>query len=508
MNITTNIIVQVAVECTVSQCPDAASMTSLYNQMVNNFKTYLSSGLLQTNIRGWANERKPPVPDLFEVQTDATSFNTDGMFDNPLDDPEATVKTLSITTSGQLLTNGLDTSTFTSAQEQQAKVDFENAIMSSLGTSLPQGSTVTVTSLKNGVVNYVIALVGFDSSADATSAATTAVSSLDNSLAGISTSIAQNLPGVAVASNTPGTVIESNVAVVTSSGQLFTSLAGLNTSQKDQVSDYFKSAIGATLREKGVLPEGAYITAKVSDAGVVSYTITMNMDPGADNAIIVHAINSELSLGSTLAVISTRVASNVTATIPAVSTVSILGFTPGKSKGVSFKPWYPNWTSSYCSNDGNSPPFMNKPENMKDYIFTTQAECCKTWFPYASDCVKGLAKPVEKFYPVWSSGGCSKKLSNNFTNWEKGDLYDTLEECCEGKFSSDKPKCCNSPGMGGCGNSRENVFFPDWTKQKCIPRSKDSLTKFELTFAQSTQSICCSTYFKWADASQKQLCLS
>jgi hypothetical protein len=284
----------------------------------------------------------------------------------------------------------------------------------------------------------------------------------------------------------------------------------LSIVEKAELLEYFESAIATTLQEKGAIPEGAYVTATIGNTGVVSYVITMNLDPGADNAIIVNAINSELALGSTLTAISTLVASEATAATAALATalsgVSLSGFTPGASKGVSFKPWYPNWMIDNCSNDGNTPAFMSDSDNTKDYIFTTQVDCCKKWFPYAPACVKGLAKPVEKFYPVWLSGGCSKKLSNNITIWEEDELYDTLEQCCEDKFSFAKPKCCNSPGMGGCGKSGEIVYFPDWTKRKCFPRSKDSLAKFELEFAKSTQDACCSSYFNWADASQRKLC--
>jgi hypothetical protein len=46
--------------------------------------------------------------------------------------------------------------------------------------------------------------------------------------------------------------------------------------------------------ENGVRPSGAYVTATISNAGVVSYTITMYLNPSADNAIVVNAINMEL----------------------------------------------------------------------------------------------------------------------------------------------------------------------------------------------------------------------
>ncbi len=106
----TNIVDQVTSACAASQCPDAAVMTNLYNEtMLNNFDTYLQSGELQTKIRIWAAERVPPVPDLFEVQILGTTFNTDGTFVNMLDDPNATVEALSITTSGKLSVTCLNT---------------------------------------------------------------------------------------------------------------------------------------------------------------------------------------------------------------------------------------------------------------------------------------------------------------------------------------------------------------------------------------------------------------
>ncbi len=175
-----------------------------------------------------------------------------------------------------------------------------------------------------------------------------------------------------------------------------------------------------------MLPEGAFVTAKISDAGVVSYTITLHLDPGADNAIIVRAINSKLSSGLTWADISSAVASKALAAgsaIPAASTFNVSGFTQGVTKGVSFKPFYPDWLrpENYCSNDGNSLRFMSHPDIQKEYIFTTQAECCAKWFAYAPKCVGGLGKAsvVERYYPNYVSGGCSKKSAKLFESWEQ-----------------------------------------------------------------------------------------
>ena len=318
--------------------------------MVTNFEAYLQSGQLQTKIRSWARERVPPVLELFEVQTVVSSFDTDGTYVNPLADPEATVEAISIKTYGQLSITGLDTTTFTSTQEEQAKSYFEDAIKSSLGSDLPPGSTVTVTSLEYEKINYYFTVVGFDPSADASAAANTIVDSLADysTLLAITSAVSSEpiLSGITVVSNTQGASVESTVAEVTSSGQLSTSLTGLTTAEKAEVSNYFESAIAKTLREGGKLPEGAFVTATIGDAGVVSYTITLYLDPGGDNAIIVSAINSNLTAGSTWAAISNAVASEASAASPAIagaSTFSISRFTHGVTKGVSFKPFYPDW---------------------------------------------------------------------------------------------------------------------------------------------------------------------
>ena len=514
VNQVTTIVVQVTSMCDTSQCPDAASIETMYNQMVTNFKAYLESGQLQTKIQSWARERVPTVLELFEVQTVTDSFDTDGTYVNALADPEATVEAISITTYGQLSVTGLDTTSFTSVQEEQAKTHFEVAIKSSLGSDLPPGSTVTVTSLENGIINYFITMVGFDPSEDASAAADTVVDSLADysTLQAITTAVSSEpiLSGITVLSNTQGASVESTVAKVTSSGQFSTSLTGLSTAQKAEVSNYFESAIAETLRGGGELPEGAFVTVTISDAGVVSFTITLHLDIGGDNAMIVSAINSKLSAGSTLTAISNAVASEASAASSAIasaSTFSISGFTQGVTKGVSFKPFYPDWLTpgNYCSNDGNSPPFMNQPDIREGYIFTTLAECCAKWFSYAPECVGGLGKAsvVEKYYPDHASRGCSKKSENLFKSWEQ-EKYDTLEQCCREKFPYAKQTCCDLPGMGGCSGAGKTVFFPDWNANKCVRRDKGTLATYELEFAHDTQSSCCSAYFNWASASQRQ----
>lgn len=162
--------------------------------------------------------------------------------------------------------------------------------------------------------------------------------------------------------------------------------------------------------------------------------------------------------------------------------------------------WYPDFINpeNYCSNDGNTPIYMNKPETKQSYIFTSKAECCEKWFSYAPYCQGGLSNDpdVEKFYLEWTSGGCSKKLASEFQSYEQG-RYDTLEECCDKSW--DKGQCCKSPGMGGCGTG-EIIFVPDWGTSKCVSRDKATLAEYELDWVKNTQLSCCNAYFNWSQS--------
>ena len=116
-----------------------------------------------------------------------------------------------------------------------------------------------------------------------------------------------------------------------------------------------------------------------------------------------------------------------------------------------------------------------------------------------------MASVVEKYYSDCLSRGCSKKSENLFKSWEQ-EKYDTLEQCCSEKYSYAKQMCCDSPGMGGCGGAGTTVFLPDWNANKCVRRDKGTLATYEFEFAHDTQSSCCSAYFNWPSASQRQSC--
>ena len=245
----TNIVDQVTSACAASQCPDAAVMTNLYNEtMLNNFDTYLQSGQLQTKIRIWAAERVPPVPDLFEVQILGTTFNTDGTFVNMLDDPNATVEALSITTSGKLSVTCLNTTHSPLPKKIRRRPALK--VLSSLHSS-KLGLALTLPPMQLQQMPPLPTLLKMHFGGTST---------LDNRFS-------------CCCGNKSRSIIYRHYWI--------------DSYTKTHVSDCFESAISATLLAEGTLPEGAYVTARISDTGVVSYIITMHMSPSADNTIIV-----------------------------------------------------------------------------------------------------------------------------------------------------------------------------------------------------------------------------
>ena len=442
------------------------------------------------------------------VQTEASLSTTSSAV-------QSSLTSVSVSGNTQEGTSGL---TMTEAELEDVMDYFEDAITASLGTDLPEGSSVTVKGIVDGVVSYEIS-VSADSSALATAAVTTINSSLsdDLTLAAITTSVIQAsstssnptlvnaLLGTNVESNTAGTAETATVAKVTSEGQLTTNLSGLSASEVTEASEYFEGAITKTLEADGALPEGSVVSVTGIDSnGVVSYEIIMYLTPGGDNAILVNGINSKLSSTSTQAAIATEVESEASSSgslIGALSNVDVTGFIEGESSGVSFEKWYPNWIEygSHCLNDGNQPLFMRESTNSNYYLFNTQKECCQHWYGYSDSCEIISGNPdAEKYYPLYSDDGCAKKKVTEFKHYEMETAYDTLVECCDEKFFYDKKTCCESPGMGGCSNSSDTVYYPDWLNNVCEEREEATLSEHEKEYSNGSLSSCCSRFFGWS----------
>ena len=86
--------------------------------------------------------------------------------------------------------------------------------------------------------------------------------------------------------------------------------------------------------------------------------------------------------------------------------------------------------------------------------FNSLDECCDEKFSYdkdtccAGNCASDLFPPPPlRYYATWTNGQlCDAK--RKFEDWEES--FETLEDCCIGKFRYDYEGCCQSNGMGGC----------------------------------------------------------
>lgn len=92
---------------------------------------------------------------------------------------------------------------------------------------------------------------------------------------------------------------------------------------------------------------------------------------------------------------------------------------------------------------------------------------------------------------------CGAKLATEFESWEEP--FDSLEACCIAKFSYDIKGCCESEGMGGCGGSGNDEppplrYFATW-KQGKLCESKRVFEDWEQPF-DSLQD-CCNEKFSY-----------
>ena len=119
---------------------------------------------MEAEIQSWANNRAPPVPEMFFVGVDTTSFYTDRTFTKkPFSSPEDSVETISITTNGMLSVPDLNqeiavvkvttTGSFSvinlGTQTTIVNGYFEDALTQEL-----ESVGVTITSIVVGVVQY------------------------------------------------------------------------------------------------------------------------------------------------------------------------------------------------------------------------------------------------------------------------------------------------------------------------------------------------------------------
>jgi hypothetical protein len=186
----------------------------------------------------------------------------------------STTETESIksTSLGQLTTN-VDTTGLSASDIEEMKSFFEDAIASQLISQgiLPDSSFVTVNSITNGVVDYVITMFN-DPSADVTSIAASIDSTLSqfSTLAAIQDSVISDSSGVVEGTS------------VTTSGELTVSGLSISSGDSAEAATYFTAALTETLTSQGVLPDGAVFTVTSVGNGAVQYEITLSANSSTD----------------------------------------------------------------------------------------------------------------------------------------------------------------------------------------------------------------------------------
>jgi hypothetical protein len=330
-----------------SDCTDATCFQELYSSIIADFTAFLTSGDLTEEIVTWAQNRIPPIPELWNAEVDATSFSTSGSYTDPFNENGAAIAATSVTTTGELSVTGFPEIT-TSTELQDTTAYFEAALTQTLQANgvLPDGATVTVTGFANGVVEYEITMA-----AASEDAAAQAVSQINSSLgeastlAIITTAVQTesstgtlSFTSLSVDSNTEGTTETTTISKATSSGQLTTNVdtSSMSSLEIAEVETFFEEAIMETLSLKGSLPVGSYVAVTGISGGVVSYDIVMYVSPDSDAGSIVSSIDESLSEASTLSTIadSVKTASTGSSVETSLTSMTVTGFTAGETTGI------------------------------------------------------------------------------------------------------------------------------------------------------------------------------
>jgi len=255
-------------------------------------------------------------------------------------------KVITVSITGQILTN-LDTSSLTSTEKEQVESYFETALTSTFESNnlLPQGSTVTVTEIKEGVVSYGIDNPEVEKeSVDTISAKINSVLESPATLDSISSEVVSQF------SQTPLVEELSDLDVTSSNlsqdvvkvgdkemitGKLDSNLdtSNLIWTQKEAIDTYFENAIQATLDSLGVAPAGTAVTVNdVGSDGSVPFEITV-VSGNANAAGIAEEIKTIMKEPSTLDAIAAHVVNTFAGTslVQQLSSLGVTGATPGKT---------------------------------------------------------------------------------------------------------------------------------------------------------------------------------
>ena len=263
------------------------------------------------------------------------------------------VEVFAVTTTGSFSVDNLDTSSLNEMQLADVMGYFEDSIAAEL--DLPPGSTFTITSIDNGVVQYEIVTYN-ESSADANAADSTIhptlsqTSTLDNISNSVLTAsqgssdaaIQSGMALIDVTSHTTGiTSSPISISKITTTGQF--SVEGFDPSsfsvaQMDEAKEYFESAITQELESQGLLPEGSSVVVTNLTSGIVEYEIHFYGQTSAQASAAISSVATALSSNSTLESISSTVqtesSSSTTGISTSMSSVSITGNTQTGTTGL------------------------------------------------------------------------------------------------------------------------------------------------------------------------------
>ena len=491
-------------DCSSSGCTSDQSIQSLYDETWQSLETYVDSGSMEQDILDSVNT-SPAVPQLQHISVDIASMAPVGTYKDPrLAGEGALIEGISLTVEGELSVSGFDTSSFDAAQEAEAMTYFQAALEASLeaeGLSHP----VKVTDIVDGKIVYEI-LITADSSSDATAAA----SSIETSLAADATrsAIASNAAAeatsasssidfstVVIDGNTETATTEIPVAKITVEGEFATN--DVNFGSADE--SYLEEAIYEVLLDEGVISEGAKVEVTGYVGGVITYNVISFTDAASDVQAHADSIASQITQSSTY----TQIA-NVAQSLPG-STITSFSISAGVYLSTTGMPhsigWWPqwNWGESTCENGGDIPSYMTR--NQQQYFSSSKRECCQQWFPYAlKTCVGPTTggSTVEYIVPNWIDRYCESKKEGDMEEYELADTFETIEECCKKRFSTSYSECCR----GECVISTTKLYYPEYGK--CVEGVEGEMLQHQLIFAEDSVQNCCSSNFWWL--SQKECC--
>jgi len=337
-----------------------------------------------------------------------------------------------VTTSGEFSVPSLDLSTLTtSAEIIEASKYFEDAITEQLESAglLPAGSTVTITGIVDGVVEYEIALY-----ASTTSASETTVSRIGNLFSGSASSTvlrAISSSVVSAASTSSSSAISSTLSNV--SIDLFT--AGATTGIPSTSGAVASSLVSAlqSLSIKSFTPEEAAIRslAKYYPDWVNKKTC---VNDGREPPFI-------KEIGDGYMFDTAKQCCSIWFSYDEACGQS--------ASALSALKYYPLFDAGEC---GVAP--YNELES-KSYVYDSLTECCLKRFPLALDTccdAEGLGgcvtTGVTKYVPNFIEQKCQAKSEDFIDPSESKYARDTMLACCESNFSWDTQSCCTN--SGGC----------------------------------------------------------